>query len=216
MATICDPWTLVESGEPLEVEPETIHVWLFGLQGSPECVRSCCARLSREEAARAGRFLAPTDRDRYILAHGVLRSLLARYERVDPRELRFGSGPANKPFLLRDSQRRFRLSFNLAHSGDRALLAIGAGPELGVDLEHVRQEIDALAIGKRFFFGAEFDHIASVPADERLDWFFRYWVAKEAVLKGQGVGLAFPFAAVACRGSAWRLCLKSGRSPPPS
>ncbi|MFN0301308.1 MAG: 4'-phosphopantetheinyl transferase family protein [Burkholderiales bacterium] len=64
--------------------------------------------------------------------------------------------------------------------------------EVGIDLEFARSDFDGLDIAKRYFFGSELADIRSGPPDERRKAFFRYWVAKEAVLKGQGVGLGFP------------------------
>jgi 4'-phosphopantetheinyl transferase len=84
------------------------------------------------------------------------------------------------------------LQFNLTHSEDRALLAVSAGFALGVDIEKVRANIEALAISRHYFFGSERDDIESAAVENQADTFFRYWVAKEAVLKAQGIGLGFP------------------------
>jgi 4'-phosphopantetheinyl transferase len=64
--------------------------------------------------------------------------------------------------------------------------------ELGVDLERVRSNIEALAISRHYFFGAERAAIESAAPELIEQAFFRYWVAKEAVLKAQGIGLGFP------------------------
>ena len=49
-----------------------------------------------------------------------------------------------------------------------------------------------LPIAQRYFFGAELAAILAAPEVLRRDAFFRHWVAKESVLKAQGVGLTFP------------------------
>jgi 4'-phosphopantetheinyl transferase len=83
---------------------------------------------------------------------------------------------------------RSHLTFSLSHSADRALIAIADGRDIGIDLER-RRDVDATALAKRFFTKAEHRAIANLPSDRQQSEFFRYWVVKEAILKGQGVGL---------------------------
>jgi 4'-phosphopantetheinyl transferase len=185
----CDPQRLIEAHGRLRAQPGQIHVWAFDLSASPHCLDFCGGQLSPGEQARAQRFVRPSDREEFTVAHGVVRCLLGRYCGVAPTAVEFGSGAAKKPFVRKPET---KVSFNLSHSGGRALLAIGAGQEIGIDLEQLRPEVEALTIGQRYFFGPEFEDIASAPPKARHERFFRYWVAKEAVLKAQGVGLGFP------------------------
>jgi len=181
------PETLLAISSPASLEPNTVHVWSFALEGPPELVAHCRETLSAEERHRADRFVFERDRIRYTVAHAVLRHLLSRYCGEPPASLRFSAAAAGKPSL----QSATPLHFNLTHSDERALLAVGQR-ELGVDLEKVRSNIEALAISRHYFFGSERDAIESAPSPERDRLFFRYWVAKEAVLKAQGIGLGFP------------------------
>jgi 4'-phosphopantetheinyl transferase len=186
------PRTLLELTDPMRVEPGTIHVWTFSIEGEPELVQRCRACLSSGEQHRADRFVFARDRTRYTIAHAVLRHLLSRYCDVPPEALRFEASGAGKPILLRPAlpAHAATLHFNLTHSEDRALVGVSEGRELGVDLEKVRANIEALSISQHYFFGSERDAIAASPTPG--DTFFRYWVAKEAVLKAQGIGLGFP------------------------
>lgn len=188
-----DPLKLLALQDVPSLRPNTIQVWAFGLGGPLTCVNQCRALLSPEERQRADRFVFERDRVRHTIAHGVLRHLLSRYCSSDssasPESLRFSTTHAGKPSLQFP---RVAIRFNLTHSEDRALLAVSAGFELGVDLERVRSNIEALAISQHYFFGSEREAIAAAPAAAREELFFRYWVAKEAVLKAQGIGLGFP------------------------
>jgi 4'-phosphopantetheinyl transferase len=181
------PETLLAPSTRLVAEPNTVHVWSFVLEGPPELVGLCRTLLSAEERHRADRFVFERDRVHYTIAHAVLRKLLSRYCGEAPEALRFSAAAAGKPALQSHS-----LHFNLTHSAQRALLAVSAGHELGVDLEQVRSNIEALAISRHYFFGSERAAIEAAPSSERDTVFFRYWVAKEAVLKAQGIGLGFP------------------------
>jgi 4'-phosphopantetheinyl transferase len=186
----CAPDRLLVDHEPLRVTAQDVHLWSFSLRGDVACVAACEAVLSADERRRAARFQRARDREPFVVAHGVQRGLLARYRGLQPQALCFGTGAAGKPFLLEPSGGQPAIAFNLSHSGDRALLAVTAGREVGVDLERLDPRIEPLAIGRRFFFGPEYEDITAAGAQHER--FFRYWVAKEAVLKAQGVGLGFP------------------------
>ncbi len=185
------PESLLAAPHPTRIERDTVHVWAFGLEGTPPFVAHCRSYLSDEEKHRADRFVFDRDRVRYTVAHAVLRHLLSRCCGLAPESLRFDTTAAGKPSLQIDPGQSLPLHFNLSHSDNRALL--GVSPvELGVDLERVRSDVETLAISRHYFFGSERDSIEAAPSQERDNAFFRYWVAKEAVLKAQGIGLGFP------------------------
>jgi 4'-phosphopantetheinyl transferase len=167
--------------------PGRVHVWSFSLESSAAVIERCRDYLSPAERQRADRFVFPRDRIRHTIAHGVLRHLLGRCLAAPPESLRFTANAAGKPSL-----EGAPLHFNLSHSDERALLGVSATHEIGVDIEKVRSNIEALAISRHYFFGSEREAIETAPSQERDTVFFRYWVAKEAVLKAQGIGLGFP------------------------
>lgn len=171
--------------------PGAVHVWPFVLAG-PEAVRTQCAQLLSEgELARANRFVFERDRLRHIFAHGVMRHLLGLYCGRPPASLELETGPVGKP-SLRPMPGAPSVSFNLSHAGERGLLAIADGREIGADLEEARPDIEALSIARNYFYGAEFEAIQAAHGDARIAAFFRYWTAKEAVIKGDGSGLRIP------------------------
>lgn len=177
-------------GEPIAIGPADVHVWAFTL-GEPDAIIEAWTRLlSSDERLRADRFVRRRDRGRWIVARGVLRHLLGRYCGVDPAAIEFGYGSAGKPSIARGGVRDELTTFNLAHSHDRALLAVARGRDIGADLERIRDDFDPLPIAREFFFGAELAAIEAAAPNLRRDAFFRHWVAKEAVLKANGAGLS--------------------------
>lgn len=190
--SVAAPEALLAVAEPATVEANTVHVWAFTLEPPLPFVALCRSYLSAQERHRADRFVFDRDRIRYTVAHALLRHLLSRYCALAPASLRFSATAAGKPALLMHTAQTPPLHFNLSHSEDRALLGVSRGRELGIDLEKVRPNIEALAISRHYFFGSERDSIETAPLEERNNTFFRYWVAKEAVLKAQGIGLGFP------------------------
>ena len=187
-----DPEALLALTFPLVLEPDTVHVWAFTLEGSADFVATCRDSLSLAERQRADRFVFAHDRTRYTVAHGVLRHLLSRYCGIAPSLLRFDATSTGKPSLQISVGPTASVHFNLSHSEAGGLLGVSYGRELGVDLERVRSDVEALGISRHYFFGSERKAIEDALPIERDNLFFRYWVAKEAVLKAQGVGLGFP------------------------
>jgi 4'-phosphopantetheinyl transferase len=106
--------------------------------------------------------------------------------------IRFVASPAGKPRLAPEQAFAPRISFNLSHSGGRALLAISHGPEIGVDLEAHDRKTDVLPLADRYFAVPEREAVASADESSRRTEFFRIWTAKEAVIKAQGEGLGIP------------------------
>jgi len=165
----------------------SVHVWLIRLVATEAELARCRDLLSPVEHARARRFRRSEDCDRYTLAHGVLRELLSHYSTVGPADLQLGTAPGGKPLLLRDGGPR--IAFNLSHSAERMLLAIAEGREVGVDVESVERRVDPVKLARRYFLPCELEDIERAPEREQPTRFFEYWVAKEATLKGAGVGL---------------------------
>jgi 4'-phosphopantetheinyl transferase len=213
------PRALLGTDAPLRVGAGSAHLWALQSQrSSPDATAlraECAALLDDAERARAARFLFEDHQHDYIVFHALLRVLLARYLGAAPGELRFTQTAEGKPLV--DG-----LAFNLSHSADRALLAITAGEPVGADLELERDDLDLLAIADRYFFGAELEAVraaASVDAPAGRRSFFRHWVAKEAVLKGVGLGLGFPLDRFGVHfsargGSAHIVSLDAGRVAP--
>ena len=189
---ILHPAAVLTLTGPLTLQPDTIHVWAFDLEGPPALLELCRTCLSSEERRRADRFVFARDRGHHTVAHAVLRHLLGRYCGVAPASLQFDVTAAGKPSLQIPAGHPAGIHFNLTHSGGRALLGVSHGRELGIDLEQVRSNIEALSISRNYFFGSERDAIEQALSATRDNTFFRYWVAKEAVLKAQGIGLGFP------------------------
>ncbi|MDF0644498.1 MAG: 4'-phosphopantetheinyl transferase superfamily protein [Nitrospira sp.] len=172
----------------LQIKDGTIHVWQCGLDDADSCLDPLHSYLDAEERLRASRFVHETDRRRYIAAHGCLRALLARYAGRPPAALPLGRSRAGKPMLLPGSDFS-TVSFNMSHSHGRMLLAVAKHREVGADLELVREDVEALKLAERFYTQAEYAALTAQPSAQRTRRFFQYWVAKEAVLKGQGRGL---------------------------
>ncbi|MGA9058584.1 MAG: 4'-phosphopantetheinyl transferase superfamily protein [Terriglobia bacterium] len=73
-----------------------------------------------------------------------------------------------------------------------ALIAVGSGSAIGVDIEKIRPKPDFLDIARRFFPAREVQAILAVSENKRQEAFFACWTRKEAFLKATGIGLSYP------------------------
>jgi 4'-phosphopantetheinyl transferase len=169
----------------LELRSDEIHVVDVRLD---EPVDDAPALLDEGERARAARFVFERDRRRFVAAHVWTRVLLARAVGRPAASLRFAVGASGKPRL---SENALDLRFNLTHAGERALVALTLGREVGIDVEEHRS-IDALDLASRVFARGEIAALAALSPSDRLAAFYRGWTRKEAFVKARGDGLAYP------------------------
>ena len=167
------------------------HVWRVRLDEPPRRVVRLLSVLSQEERERAKRFRFPKDRNHFIVARAVLRTILALYLNREPGELRFGYSPYGKPYLMRE-QNKYGLHFNLSHSHGLALLAVASQRKIGVDVERIRSDVADEPIAEQFFSPQEVARLRSLPVALQAEAFFNCWTRKEAYLKARGVGLSLP------------------------
>ncbi len=86
-----------------------------------------------------------------------------------------------------------RLSFNLSHSGDLALVAIApGGVEVGVDVERLRPRRDLVRLAERWLPAAEAAAVADAGEAELEPVFYAAWTRHEARVKCTGTGIAGP------------------------
>ncbi len=169
--------------------PDLIPVWRVRLDRVPSSYARLEDVLSPDELERARRFRFERDRRRFTLARGALRAILGGYLEVDPRSVVFDYGPQGKPRLAGASSGP---RFNVAHSGELALVAVSHGRELGVDVEYMRSLAWAGEIAGRFFSAREAATFRSLPAHLAEAAFFACWTRKEAYIKARGGGLSIP------------------------
>ena len=174
----------------LKIKDNNIHVWQASLSQSDSLYKALTETLAAGELARADRFKFEKDRRRYSIGRGILRNILGRYREVEPASLEFAYSDHGKPFLADAASDS--LYFNLSHSADQMLLAVGHHAELGIDVEFMRRNIELLDIAKRFFSANELGYIMQQPSTQLRELFFSCWTRKEAFIKAVGSGLSFP------------------------
>jgi 4'-phosphopantetheinyl transferase len=151
--------------------------------------------LSADERVRHARLRQPDDRDRFVVAHALLRILLGRRLGVPPAAVALTD--TGKPRLAGPSRGH---EFSLSHSGRRVVVAIAASTPVGVDVERVSDDRDLDVLIERVLGAGERSALAGLVGPARREAFYRCWVRKEATVKATGHGLRVPLAEVTVSG----------------
>lgn len=165
-----------------------VEVWRLPLVSGASVAQRGYELLSDDERDRASRFRVEPARSAFVLTRSALRLLLAGYLDEPPHQIRFGFTDYGKPFLDGGSE----LHFNVSHTDGLALLAFARKRRIGIDVEKIRPQPDALRLAHRFFSQSERAELEDLDAEELASGFFRCWSRKEAYIKARGEGLSIP------------------------
>ncbi len=185
MGTQIFSWPAAEPAPPFNAN--SVHVWAWNLDRTP--LDSDWQVLSESETVRARRFVHPQNRDRFVCAHSAMRALLSRYCGIHAAEIAFSTNAYGKPKIQYQTDAE-PIHFNLTHSAVLAALAVSREYQLGIDIEHVRP-IDS-DVAEHHFSPHELLTLGRLPEPQWLAGFYRCWTSKEALLKGEGLGLNLP------------------------
>lgn len=163
--------------------------------------------LSEAERERMGHFGTEALRRRYAAGRGTLRWLLAAALGVARAEVRIERGPRGRPRLAGDAG----VDFNVTHTGERALIGIGQGLRIGVDLERRDRVLNTAGVARKFMTESERSALPSDADAARRD-LLQLWTCKEAMSKATGDALSAPFARIAV---ALLPSLRVAEGPPP-
>lgn len=190
------------------MEADGVSLYFATLAGQRERIPEYQALLDPTEQQRVARFRFDVDRVRFIIAHGLLRTLLGERLSTRPEELRIERGPFGKPYIDGTD-----LRFNLSDTKDALLIAFTRGQEIGADIETMARTVDHIAVGEHYFTPEEIALIkaaAETPMPDQASTrsvdtlgrlpgaangtaakrrFLEFWTRKEAVLKASGVGI---------------------------
>jgi 4'-phosphopantetheinyl transferase len=172
------------SFEPVPHElPAGVQLWWVDLDVYAEVV--ALEGLCAGEHARAARMAFERDARRYLAGRHALRQIIGTALDRSPEALVIEPDDFGKPRLV-DTEGPY---FNLAHSAREALIGVSPDQAIGVDIEVVREVVDAEALAREHFTDEErAEWSRAEPARDRA--FLACWTRKEACVKALGVGLS--------------------------
>jgi len=142
--------------------------------------------LDEAEQAQARNYKNALLHKRYVESHGRLRNLLAKTLNQSPEKIRIRKAEHGKPYLADYPE----LAFNLSHTADRLMIAVGWNCRLGVDIEIGKQRINLSGLVDKCFSEEEADYWTQLPETQKNQAFYRIWTRKEAFVKATGHGIA--------------------------
>lgn len=181
---------------PLEGEILLVLVPLQGVRG--DLLEGPQGVLSEEERVRAKAIHHPATKSHFLATRSALRHLLGGCLGVDPKSLAWSYNEKGKPRLWGSAENK-GLVFNVSHSGDHALMAIGWDLKIGVDIEKVRPRKALAPLSKAIMTPQEESRWQMEGEESRPASLVATWASKEAFLKATGQGIAGGLKSVAIR-----------------
>jgi 4'-phosphopantetheinyl transferase len=182
---------LGEPGPSFDLRRGEISVWRIFLDTGPHQLKGFENILPSDELTEAARLATPLHRNRFVVARGVRRAVLARYLKCQPAELRFDHGPHGRPTVT-DHPGRSLLRFTQSRSAHLALIAVTSQHDVGIDIEQIRLDLADRDVVRRCFARKESRELLRLPGHLWPQGFFGVWTRKEAYLKATGQGLSYP------------------------
>lgn len=164
------------------------HIWRANLDKNNSNFAFLKTHLTKDEVEYAKRFKFKKHSNRFIIARGILRSLLGRYLEVTPRKIKIEYSDYGKPHF----QNEKAINFNISHSKQMAVFAFSKYCNIGIDIEFINKKIEFDEIAKRFFSKNEVKTLNSLSDKDKVIGFYNCWTRKEAFIKAVGEGLSFP------------------------
>jgi 4'-phosphopantetheinyl transferase len=182
----------VQRNAPLDIDSDTVDVWLTSLAAvGDDLLASYVPLLSEAERERWRRFLVRAAGDQYLVGRALLRTTLSRYAPVPERAWIFETNDYGCPSVSAPAAFR-ELRFNLSHTAGLVACAVTRRSEIGVDVENTARDIDPLELAPTVFAEREVEDVAARTPEDRRQRFFAYWTLKEAYIKARGMGISLP------------------------
>lgn len=165
---------------------DTIEIWHGNINAEDADHQSYWRVLDATEQTQAGKFKNGLLRKRYVDVHGRLRNVLAQALNERPEKINIKNAEHGKPYLADYPE----LAFNLSHSADIMVIAVGRNCRLGVDIEYCKPRTNLIGLADKCFAEEELAYWNQLPDAQKLLEFYRFWTRKEAFVKATGRGIA--------------------------
>lgn len=163
-----------------------VHIWLINLSGSYES-NLLTSVLSPDELRRGKLFKLFSAQRQFYMTRFALRKILSYYTSTPPEDISIGYKRFGKPFLMENP---YGINFNVSHSCSLALCAVTTNAEVGVDIEIEGLPNTVGELTGSVFSTNEMEEFFTLTSSlDRLQYFYRAWVRKEAYVKALGKGL---------------------------
>ncbi len=168
-----------------------LYIWCVNTENinDQKLLQQYATILSPTEREKQQRFIRAQDRHRYLVTRALVRTSLSRFANVRPSDWTFYENDYGRPFIDSRHDCAHTLFFNVSHSGDWVVLAVGSAPDIGIDVEDCRRGAP-LQLADAYFARAEVLALRRLPEQNQVVRFFELWTLKESYIKARGLGLS--------------------------
>jgi len=167
---------------------QSIHLWCV----DDQCIvdetlldnyRQC---LSVAEKEQYERFANHSQKHQYLVTRALVRSVFSLYvPKIHPKHWVFDKNQYGKPFITHEDLPS-TFSFNISHSKQAIVLAVGFDLDIGVDVEWTKRSGFSLQFAEHYFARNEISEFKKLDEHKQQDRIFDLWTLKEAYIKARG------------------------------
>lgn len=143
------------------------------------------SKVDSGQRERIMRYRFMEDRKRGLVGVLLSKYAISKAFGIPANEIIFEKNKYGKPHVVG----RSGVHYNISHSGDYVVCAVGESP-VGIDVQEIKD--GSLDVADRFFSKEEKEVLAMTGEEVRRDLFCEMWSLKEAYIKCIGLGLSKP------------------------
>lgn len=160
----------------------------------PRCARSL---LTTDELVRLSSFVNEEKAHHFVAGRLLIKHSIASMAGIDPASVDVRQDSFySKPYSSQSS-------FNISHTDGVLVGVFGYDLDFGIDVEHLRSNVDFIGIAQQYFPDELRDYVVFSPLHRLRFAFYEAWTYLEANAKLDGHGLSIPL-----RGSATSFCFR--------
>lgn len=172
----------------MKINQDEIHIYSLNFSKDNSLIEKFYHLLSDDERKKIEQYKFPNDRKRASETFIYRRLIISNYLNANPKMIVFNKSSFGKPLLIEPNNSGFQ--FNYSHSEGKFVFTISKNSEIGIDIEFIKAFTDIDSLSKKYFSDDEFSFYNALQTKElKLNFFYRVWTRKEALLKGIGTGI---------------------------
>lgn len=160
-----------------------IYITSFEEPFKDELYAEYLAQLPSDIREVNGKYLRWQDRHAHLLGKLLLIEALKKYGINDSFWEKIAYTYYKRPYI-----KDCKIDFNISHSGNFVVCAIGEGIQLGIDVEKIQDR--NIFDMQNVMTSAQWEEIEQASRPEEI--FYKYWTIKESVIKADGRGFHIP------------------------
>lgn len=172
----------------MKINQNEIHIYSLNFSEDNSLIEKFNDLLSDDERKKIEQYKFPNDRKRAGESFLYCRLIISNYINTNPRMIVFNKASFGKPKIFEPNNSG--IQFNYSNTEGKFLFALSNKSEIGIDIEFIKALTDVDSLSEKYFSNDEFSFYKALPTYElKLNFFYRIWTRKEALLKGLGTGI---------------------------